>query len=121
LKAKFIKSEGYCLEAEIEVEGQTLHVMDEFGGENCKSGDMIDVRLSAGLINDEEEWESMFSGNPENKKALEHQSGWCYRAYGIISRIEPELMVDVGIVEFQGPIDSHDIGWRKHSFYYYKA
>ena len=49
----------------------------------------------------------MFSGNPEAKKELEHQSGWCYRAYGIITSIKP-VMVDVGLLEIESPMNSND-------------
>ena len=108
MKAKFVKSEGYCLEAQIEVEGQVLHVMDEFGGGDCKEGDILDIQLSAGLLYEDEEWESMFGGNPAKKKALVHENGWCYRAYGVVSQIKPEVMVDVGFVELEGPVRSSD-------------
>jgi hypothetical protein len=49
----------------------------------------------------------MFSSNPENKKELEHQSGWRYRAYGIITSINP-VLVDVGLLEIEAPINSND-------------
>ena len=82
--------------------------MDDFGGQGCIRGELIDIELSAALHSDDEEWNSMFSGNPEGKKTLEHKKGWCYRAYGIITSIEPEVMVDVGITRFEAPINTHD-------------
>lgn len=108
MRAIFKNTEGDYLEATIEVDGVEIVAMDEFGGEKYEAGEEIDVRLSVGLHYDDEEWESMFSGNPKAKKELERQSGWRYRAYGIVSSIEPEVMVDVGIVQLSAPIDTSD-------------
>lgn len=107
MKAKFLSTEGECLEALIEVNGNELHVMDGFSTERLSSGDTVNIEIVSGLFYENEEWESMFSGNPEGKKELEHQSGWRYRAYGIITSINP-VMVDVGTLEIEAPISSHD-------------
>lgn len=82
--------------------------MDEFGGDRYQAGGNIDICLSVGLHYEDEEWESMFSGNPEAKKELEHQSGWRYRAYGIVTGIDPKVIVDVGITHLSAPIDTSD-------------
>ncbi len=107
MKAKFLGSEGEYLDATVEIGGQLLHVMDGFTYEGLYSGDIVNIEVSTGLYDDSEEWESMFSGNPEARKDLEHQSGWCYRAYGIISSINP-VMVDVGSLQVEAPIQSND-------------
>ena len=108
MRAIFKNTEGDYLEATIEIDGVEVVAMDEFGGDRYQIGDEVDVRLSVGLHHEDEEWESMFSGNPEAKKELEQQSGWRYRAYGVVSSIEPEVMVDVGIVQLSAPIDTTD-------------
>ncbi len=107
MDAKFINTEGEYLEAKIEVKGKVLHVMDEFTSESIASGDKVQIEIVAGLYYEDEEWESMFSGNPDGKKELEHQSGWRYRAYGVITSIKP-VMVDVGLFKIEAPIESND-------------
>ncbi len=107
MKAKFLSSEGEYLDATIEVNGKLLHVMDEFTRDGLYSGDIVNIEIFPGIYDESEEWESMFSGNPDARKDLEHQSGWCYRAYGIISSINP-VMVDVGLLEIEAPIQSND-------------
>ncbi len=107
MQAKFLSTEGEYLEAIVEIDGKRLHVMDCFSHDGLRSGDMVDIEILPGLCDESEEWESMFSANPDAKKDLEHQSGWCYRAYGIISSINP-VMVDVGLFEFEELVDSHD-------------
>lgn len=108
MKATFIKTEGEYLQAELEIAGMRIFAMDQFGGEQHNSGEEIEVELTAGLHYEEESWESMFSGNPDGKKELQHQGGWSYRVYGVINRIAPEVMVDVGFTEFEAPIDTND-------------
>lgn len=78
MEATFVKSEGEYLEAVIVVNNQELHVMDEFGGENLKPGASIEVLITAGLLDEGESWESIFSGNPEKEKSLTQISGWRY-------------------------------------------
>ncbi|HAS26770.1 hypothetical protein BCT41_24930 [Vibrio splendidus] len=108
MRVIFKKTEGDYLEATIEVDGVKVVAMDEFGGDRYQAGENIDIRLSVGLHYEDEEWESMFSGNPEAKKELEHQSGWRYRAYGVVTGIDPEVIVDVGITHLSAPIDTSD-------------
>ncbi|TQV88260.1 hypothetical protein [Aliikangiella coralliicola] len=108
MKATFIKTEGDYLQAELEIAGMRIYAMDEFGGERYSSGEEIEVELTAGLYYEEESWESMFSGNPDGKKELEHLTGWSYRVYGVVNRITPEVMVDVGFAEFEAPVDTRD-------------
>lgn len=108
MKVTFIKTEGEYLQAELSVDGVKVCVMDEFGGGKYQSGESIDVELTAGLYDEDESWESMFSENSDGKKTLEHLGSWRYRAYGVITRISPEIMVDVGLMEIEAPIDTRD-------------
>lgn len=108
MNALFKKTEGDYLEATLEIDGVEIIAMDEFGGNRYKAGEEIAVRLSVGLHYENEEWESMFLGNPDSKKELEHQSGWRYRAYGIVISINPEVIVDVGIAHLSAPVDTTD-------------
>ena len=78
MRVKFLSTEGDHLEACVEVKGQTLHVMDEFGGSRLSPGEEIELDIYPGLLYEDESWESMFSGNPNKEKRLEHQSGWRY-------------------------------------------
>lgn len=108
MKATFIKTEGEYLQAELEIAGMKICAMDEFGGDQYKPGEEIDVELTVGLHYEEESWESMFSGNPDGKKELEHQGGWRYRVFGVVTSISPEVMVDVGFTQFEAPIETCD-------------
>ncbi|WGP00179.1 hypothetical protein QFX18_08965 [Saccharophagus degradans] len=51
----FKKTEGDYLEAVIEINGQDITVMDEFGGNKYSAGDCIGVELSVGLAYEDEE------------------------------------------------------------------
>tara|TARA_Y100001960_G_scaffold324366_1_gene404603 strand:- start:8 stop:394 length:387 start_codon:yes stop_codon:yes gene_type:complete len=108
MRAIFKKTEGDYLEAIIELDGVNVVVMDDFGGDRYQAGENIDICLSVDLHSEDEEWESMFSGNPEAKKELNHQWGWRYRAYGIVTEIDPEVIVDVGITHLSAPIETSD-------------
>ncbi|MEZ9450289.1 hypothetical protein AB4184_22960, partial [Vibrio splendidus] len=37
-----------------------------------------------------------------------YQSAWRYRAYGVVTGIDPEVIVDVGITHLSAPIDTSD-------------
>ena len=88
MKAVFKQTSGNYLEASIETSGTELFVMDEFNGSNLKPNDHIELFIEAGLLNEEESWESIFASNPEKKSELIHLSkGNKYRA----PRPEPTL------------------------------
>ncbi|GAA0404647.1 hypothetical protein GCM10009133_11590 [Cocleimonas flava] len=110
MKAIFISTEGEYLQAKIEVNGQPYYVMDEFSSENSKNGEIVNLDIFSGLEDESEEWESIFNGNPDELKKLQHQSGWKYRAYGKIISIKP-VIVDIGLFETEAPfqIQSNDI------------
>ncbi len=105
--ARFLSTEGEYLEATIEINGNVLCVMDDFTHDALSPGDMVNLEVFPGLYDESEAWESMFSGNPAAKKSLEHLTGWCYRAYGVVTSIKP-VMVDVGLFEIEAPFQSND-------------
>ncbi len=104
---KFISTEGKSLEAIVEVDGHVLHVRDKFGGERLAPGKEIDLQIEVGLYDETEQLESVFQGNPIHEKKLEHQKGWIYRAYGIITSINP-VIADCGLLHLEMHLTSND-------------
>ena len=108
MDAVLIRSQGFALEAEIEVSGQRLCVMDSFSQpESPRSpGPLRGCRLTA-LERDGWSWEEAFSGNRNKEKRLEALDGWSYVGYGQIVAISPTI-VDVGVARLEvGPV-THD-------------
>ena len=108
-RAHFISTEGPYLEAQIEIDGQRYYVMDEFSVDERSipaQGAEINFEFSP-LLDDNDSWESIFSGNPDNKIGLEQMSGWKYRAYGKIVSIKP-VVVDCGLLKIEEVINSND-------------
>ncbi len=110
MKAIFKSTEGEYLEAVLEVSGQAITVMDDFGGPECFRGQEMDVELRVGLEHECESQNEMLDGNPERIKKLEPLGGWAYRAYGIISNVEDETLVDVGVCEINAPFEGGLVG-----------
>ena len=106
MKATFKNTEGDYLLAELDINGKPFVVMDEFGGEWLKDGDIVQVELM-NSVSDNLIWETVFSANPEHKRELEHISGWAYFAYGEIVSVNP-MMCDCGLVILEGPFDTND-------------
>lgn len=108
MQASFISTEGYGLEAVVEIDGRRFHVMDEVSDPDAPvaPGSVHEIELSAVCLGDED-WERIFSVNPEKQIGLEHLSGWTYRAYGRIIRIEP-VVVECGVLRIEGEIRTHD-------------
>lgn len=109
VRAKLISSDGPYLQARIEVDGVVFTVMDEFGV--CAKtvpevGEEFDYEFSAELLEDEE-WERIFSGNPDGKVGLEPLGGWRYKAYGKVVGINP-VVVDCGLLQIEDVVSSHD-------------
>lgn len=106
---RIISTNGPYLEAEIEVDGTRLTVMDELilAEKSIPSGGLkVEFEFSPDLFEDEP-WESIFSGNPSGKIGLEHIAGWRYRAFGKIVSVDP-VLVDCGLVKVEDPISTHD-------------
>ena len=77
---------------------------------NYKEGDEADLEVRIGLDGPPYEWEEMFGGNPDKRKCLiqKRPGAWEYDAYGQVTRIEPELTVDVGPFELEVGEITHD-------------
>ncbi|WP_284308545.1 hypothetical protein [Hydrogenophaga electricum] len=85
--------------------------MDEFTVSAASAPDIgseFDLELTT-LLDDDETWEEMFSGNSEQRIDLVPLGGWRYRAFGQITQINP-VMVDCGLVQVEGPVQSNDSG-----------
>jgi len=106
VRAVFVSTEGDYLEAVVEVSGERLHVMDEFGGSSMSPGQRIEIKLHA-QVWDPGEWDEIFRSNPEKKKTLVWLEGWRYLAFGQIVAVNP-VICDCGLIETVGPIRTHD-------------
>lgn len=106
MEAIFKRTEGDYLEATLEINGQEIIAMDEFGGSKLKPGDTVDIELSVGLAYEDEEQNSMLDSNVDGVKKLEHQRSWSYRAFGIVTSIENGTLVDVGLCELAAPFET---------------
>ena len=109
MKAKLISSNGTYLEALIEIEGKEYCVMDELTLDvesMPKEGEYFALQFS-NMLCDDETWESMFQGNPDNLKCLVQIAGWKYRAYGQIISIDP-VTVDCGVLVDEDVIQTND-------------
>ena len=108
VRAKLISTEGPYLEAVIEVEGRRFCVMDEFSvaASAPKPGQEFELEFGQ-CLDDEEEWETIFSGNPEGHIKLEQIQGWRYRAFGKIIGVDP-VVVDCGIFRVEDVVYSSD-------------
>jgi hypothetical protein len=108
MKATFKETKGDYLTAIIEINNNQYFVMDHFYGEQLNEQQQIEIELPVGVYSEEESWETMFSGNPDRTKSLNHIKGSEYQANGIITSITPDVMVDIGIAILEAPITSND-------------
>ncbi|OUS26946.1 hypothetical protein A9Q99_17185 [Gammaproteobacteria bacterium 45_16_T64] len=106
MEAIFKKTEGDYLEATLEIDGQEIIAMDEFGGNDLSPGDIVNIELAVGLAYEDEEQNSMLDSNLDGEKKLESQRGWSYRAYGVVTSIEEEILIDVGLCELAAPFET---------------
>lgn len=104
--ATFIASEGAYLEAVIEVDGQRLHVMDEFGGAQLAAGTEVRLELSP-MPSERDDWDAMFSSNPGREKRLLRLDGWRYLALGVVVSVDP-VVCDCGLLQLENPFTTHD-------------
>lgn len=108
-RARLVSTEGLYLEAIIEVDGQHLCVMDEFSvsaDTSPKVGEQFEFEFSP-YLGEDEEWEAIFSGNPEGRVGLESLGGWRYRAFGRVVGVIP-VLVDCGLFHVEGVVSSRD-------------
>ncbi|MEG0882145.1 MAG: hypothetical protein RSH52_12850 [Janthinobacterium sp.] len=104
--ATFIASDGAYLEAVIEVDGQRLHVMDEFGGGQLAAGTQVRLELSA-MPSEMDDWDAIFRANPGREKRLVRLDGWRYLALGVVISVDP-VVCDCGLLRVEDPFTTHD-------------
>lgn len=107
MKLKIFKSEGYGLQAEVEVDGQRLGVMDDFSA--MPAGVDLDYENPefSHLGSDSHTWEQMFGGNADHRKELVRTGDWSYDAYGQIVSIAP-VVADFGLFRLTLGDFTHD-------------
>ena len=104
--ATFVATQGDYLEAIIEVDGQRLHVMDEFGGSQLAAGTPFQAELWP-MASEDDDWDAIFSANPAKEKALRRIDGWRYLALGVIVSVDP-VVCDCGLLQLENPFTTHD-------------
>lgn len=105
--ATFLASDGDYLEAVIEVGGQRLHVMDEFGGGQLAAGAHIQLELWP-QASESDDWDAMFNANPGREKRLLRLDGWRYLALGVVTQVDP-VVCDCGLLQVENPFTTHDV------------
>jgi hypothetical protein len=108
MRAKLLETQGYALEAIIEIDNRQLHVMDDMSppGGSADPGSEFDIELSP-LCLGEEGWDQVFCGNPDKKMDIERLEGWEYIAFGKIIQLNP-VVIDCGILTLENEIHTHD-------------
>ena len=104
--ATFIASEGDYLEAVIEVDGQRLHVMDEFGGGQMPAGAHVQLELWP-MPGERDDYDAIFRANPGREKRLLRLDGWRYLALGVVIQVDP-VICDCGLLQLEDPFTTHD-------------
>ena len=104
--ATFIASEGAYLEAVIEVDGQRLHVMDEFGGAQLAAGTQVRLELSP-MPSERDDWDAIFTSNPGREKRLLRLDGWRYLALGVVVSVDP-VVCDCGLLRVEDAFRTRD-------------
>ena len=104
--ATFLATEGAYLEAVIEVDGQRLHVMDEFGGAQLAAGTQVQLELSP-MPSERDDWDAIFRANPGREQGLRRLDGWRYLALGVVVSVDP-VVCDCGLLRLENPFTTHD-------------
>ncbi len=105
--ATFIATEGEYLEAVIEVDGQRLHVMDEFGGAQMAAGTPFQAELWP-VASELDDWDVIFRANPGREQGLRRLDGWRYLALGVVVSVDP-VVCDCGLLQLENPFTTHDV------------
>lgn len=105
--ATFIETEGDYLEAVIDVAGQRLHVMDEFGGAQLAAGTQVQLALSP-MPSERDDWDAIFRANPGREQGLRRLAGWRYLALGVVTQVDP-VICDCGLLQVENPFTTHDV------------
>ena len=109
MKIKIIETDGFNLQAKIEVNGKIFTVMDDISSpeDAIKPNSIYDAEFTTMCVGNES-WEDIYKGNPEKKKGLEQIEGWTYKAFGEILQVDP-IIIDCGIIKVEGDvINTHD-------------
>ena len=104
--ATFIATDGDYLEAVIEVAGQRLHVMDEFGGSQLAAGAPFQAELWP-MASETDDWDAIFSANPAEEKGLRRLDGWRYLALGQVISVDP-VVCDCGLLRVEDAFHTRD-------------
>lgn len=104
--ATFIATEGAYLEAVIEVDGQRLHVMDEFGGAQLAAGTQFRAELWP-VASELDDWDAIFGANPGREKRLLRLDGWRYLALGVVIQVDP-VVCDCGLLLVEDAFRTRD-------------
>lgn len=104
--ATFIATEGDYLEAIIEVDGERLHVMDEFGGGQMAAGTQFQLGLWP-MPSEMDDWDAIFRANPGREQGLRRLDGWRYLALGVVTQVDP-VICDCGLLQLENPFTTHD-------------
>ena len=104
--ATFLSTEGDYLEAIIDVNGQRLHVMDEFGGAQMAAGTPFQAELWP-LPSERDDWDAIFRANPGQEKRLLRLDGWRYLALGQVVSVDP-VVCDCGLLLVEAAFSSRD-------------
>ena len=104
--ATFIATEGEYLEAIIDVAGQRLHVMDEFGGAQMAAGTPFQAELWP-QASESDDWGAMFKANPGREKRLLRLDGWRYLALGVVTQVDP-VVCDCGLLRVEDAFHTRD-------------
>jgi len=96
LDVVLIRTEGRAGEAEIEVDGHALTVVDGISAVAAPAapGPVADPIFEAVVV-EPDSWERAIAANPDRHKRLEPRWGWRYRGYGEIVSLDP-LRADLG-------------------------
>ena len=105
--ATFIATEGDYLEAVIDVDGQRLHVMDEFGGGQMAAGTPFLAELWP-VASELDDWDAIFRANPGREQGLRRLDGWRYLALGVVTQVDP-VICDCGLLQVENPFITHDV------------
>jgi hypothetical protein len=109
MRAKLIRTEGPWLEANIQTEFGVFTVMDCISCDEQavpSSSEEFEAELAATVLA-EQDWDTIFNGNPDRQKRLQQLSGWRYLGYGIVESVRPTV-IDCGALKLDGPIQTND-------------